>query len=242
MAQKNLNDLRSPATVAVKRRRTKVIRKLATPFARDAIAGLAGGLDVLGFTKGQFSFVDLIDAVLDVTGPATVTVATWTAAPADMEILGGLRQRGRIKNVRLLVDYSFLTKINCAGAIDAATKNFGQDSVRVTRTHAKWGLVAGADATIAILTSMNLNKNPRFEYFHATWDAEVVGMLSGLAAEIWESPALAEAAKMRPQQHKNIFGALGAESGPEPTADVGGGSDLDGVSVDLGDFGSDLDL
>jgi hypothetical protein len=68
---------------------------------------------------------------------------------------------------------------------------------------------------------MNLNKNPRFEYFHATWDAEVVGLLAGLAAEIWESPGLAEAAKMRPQQHKNIFGALGDKAAKE--VDPGGG-------------------
>ncbi len=69
---------------------------------------------------------------------------------------------------------------------------------------------------------MNLNKNPRFEYFHVTWDPGVVGLLSGLASEIWESPALAEAVKMRPQQHKNIFGEMGVESSPEPATRVGG--------------------
>ena len=242
MAKKSLEGLRAPATVATKRRRTKVVRKLATPFARDAIEGLADGLDIFGFTKGQFSFVDLIDAVLDFTGPATVTVATWTAAAADAAFLGDWCRQGRIKNFRLLIDYSFLTRRGGAEAVDAVIENFGPDSVRVTRTHAKWGLVAGADATVAILTSMNLNKNPRFEYFHATWNADVVGLLAGLAAEIWESPGLAEAAKMRPQQHKNIFGALGSEGAPEPTSGAGGGSELDGVSVDLGDFDSDLDL
>ncbi len=76
MAKKSLAGLRSATSVATKRRRTKVVRKLATPFARDMIQGLADGLDVFGFTKGQFSFVDLINAVLDFTGPATVTVAT----------------------------------------------------------------------------------------------------------------------------------------------------------------------
>ncbi len=68
MAKKSLSGLRCPTSVATKRRPTKVLRKLATPFARDAIEGLAAGLDVFGFTKGQFSFVDLIDAVLDLTG------------------------------------------------------------------------------------------------------------------------------------------------------------------------------
>ena len=163
MTKKSLEGLRAPAAVATRRRRTKVVRKLATPFARDAIEGLADGLDVFGFTKGQFSFVDLIDAVLDLTGPAAVTVATWTAAVADASFLGGWCRQGRIKNFRLLIDYSFLTRRGGAEAVDAVIENFGPDAVRVTRTHAKWGLVAGADATVAILTSMNLNKNPRFE-------------------------------------------------------------------------------
>ncbi len=48
MAKKSLSGLRSATAVAIERRRTKVVRKLATPFARDAIEGLAAGLDVFG--------------------------------------------------------------------------------------------------------------------------------------------------------------------------------------------------
>ncbi len=210
--KKSLEGMSSPATVATKRRQTKVTRQLATPYARDAIEGLSDGLDVLGFTKGQFSFVDLIDAILDFTGPAKVTVCTWTAAAADASFLGSWCQQGRIKDFRLLIDYSFLTRRGGSDAIDAVLKNFGEDAVRVTRTHAKWGLVSGPDAQIAILTSMNLNKNPRFEYFHATWNPDIVDLLSGLADEVWTGPGLAEAiADMRPQDHKDTFEGLGAE-------------------------------
>ncbi len=56
MAKKSLAGLRSATAVATERRLTKVVRKLATPFARDAIEGLAAGLDVFGFTKGQFRY------------------------------------------------------------------------------------------------------------------------------------------------------------------------------------------
>ncbi len=108
--KKSLNDLSSRATIATAPRRKKVTRQLATPAARDAIAGLEDGLDIFGFTKGQFSFVDLLDAVLDLTGPARVTVATWTAASADAAFLGGWCAQGRIRQFRLLIDYSFLTR------------------------------------------------------------------------------------------------------------------------------------
>ena len=72
---------------------------------------------MFGFTKGQFSFVDLLDAVLDLTGPARVTVATWTAASADAAFLGGWCAQGRIRQFRLLIDYSFLTRKGGADAV-----------------------------------------------------------------------------------------------------------------------------
>jgi hypothetical protein len=101
----------------------------------------------------------------------------------------------------------------------------------------------GADAQIAVLTSMNLNKNPRFEYLHCTWDPAVVALLAGIAEEIWRCPELAEAAAMRPQEHGNIFGGLGPANAPRA---AGGGdagelaAELEGM--DLGDFSEDLDF
>ncbi|HEU00190.1 MAG TPA: hypothetical protein ENH89_07515 [Aurantimonas coralicida] len=182
----------------------------------------------------------MLDAVLDLTGPATLTVATWTAASADAAFLGGWCAQGRIREFRLLIDYSFLTRKGGADAVDEVIRNFGPGAVRVTRTHAKWGLVMGADAEIAILTSMNLNKNPRFEYLHCTWDPAVVALLAGIADEIWQSPELAVAAKMRPQEHKNIFGGLGpANAGPAAPA---GGLNAELEGMDLGDFVEELDF
>jgi hypothetical protein len=35
---------------------------------------------------------------------------------------------------------------------------------------------------------------------------------------------------------------LGSEGAPEPTSGVSGGSELEGVSVDLGDFDTDMEL
>lgn len=233
--KKSLNELVAKSSVATKRRRKKVERQLFTPLARDAIAGLEDGLDIFGFTKGQFSFVDLIDAVLGIAGPSKVTVCTWTAAAADASFLGGWCKQGRIKEFRLLVDYSFLNRRGGQDAVDEIVRHFGHDAVRITRTHAKWGIISGENAEIAILTSMNLNANPRFEYFHATLDPEVVGLLAGIAQEVWDSPALADAVEMHPQQHKNKFGSIGdQEQGPD--------SPLDAVDFDLGLHNFDPDL
>ena len=51
MAKESLEGLRAQAAVATKRRRAKVVRKLATPFARDAVEGLADEVFMFGVTK-----------------------------------------------------------------------------------------------------------------------------------------------------------------------------------------------
>lgn len=231
---KSLTDLAGPVTAVVPRGRLRVRRELQTPSARKAIEGLEAG-DILGFTKGQFSFVDLIDAVLARTGAAAVTVCTWTAAAADASFLGGWAKQGRIRSFRLLIDYSFLNRRGGAEAVDEVLRHFGPDAVRVTRCHAKWALVQGDQVQVAVLTSMNLNANPRFEYFHASQEPAVVALLEGLAAEIWAGPHLADAAKMRPQQHKSDFAAVG-RSDDEPASPV---DDLD-YNLGLEDFEPDL--
>ena len=51
---------------------------------------------MFGFNRGQFSLIDLLDAVLSYTGPARCMVATWTAAKADMTRVKEFLESGRI--------------------------------------------------------------------------------------------------------------------------------------------------
>lgn len=53
--------------------------------ARDTIDGFGHGMDVVGLTFGQFSLLDLIEAALELTGPADVTISTWSAGFYDVE-------------------------------------------------------------------------------------------------------------------------------------------------------------
>jgi len=41
--------------------------------------------EIFGFTKGQFSMVDLLEALLERTGEADVMISTWTAATRDLQ-------------------------------------------------------------------------------------------------------------------------------------------------------------
>ena len=63
------------AHVRPKRRTRARFSKVAS--ARDTIAGFGPDMDVAGLTYGQFSLIDLIQAALEITGPADVTISTW---------------------------------------------------------------------------------------------------------------------------------------------------------------------
>lgn len=80
MARKNLNNLKSPAVFEAPRRRRKNVSALAGESARSTIGKLRKRCEMFGFTKGQFSLIDLLQAIVIQTGPADVLVSTWTAA------------------------------------------------------------------------------------------------------------------------------------------------------------------
>jgi hypothetical protein len=122
-------------------------------------------------TKGQFSLLDLIRAVLAQTGPAHLIVSTWTAGIRDVENASMLIKRGKLLSLKLLCDRSFPRRQPkyCRRILEV----FGADAIRCTRTHAKFALIGNDDWHVVIRSSMNLNRNPRFEQFDLDDDAEL---------------------------------------------------------------------
>ena len=79
--------------------------------ATEAVAGLdLDGREIFGLTKGQFSLIDLIEAVLDRTGPAALSISTWTAANTDVSTALALVASGRVTAARWLVDLTFVRR------------------------------------------------------------------------------------------------------------------------------------
>jgi hypothetical protein len=165
-----------------------------TPAARDAKlrkrenAGVAVGELVLGLeryfvTKGQFSLIDVVRRILDQTGPADVVISTWTSAGADIAEAFDLLDDGRIRSIRFLVDHFFQRrKPQFCGQI---RKLFGDESIRVTRNHAKLVVITNEKWKISVLTSMNLNMNPRLEYALVRESPELAAFNLGWIDEIF---------------------------------------------------------
>jgi len=150
--------------------------------AGECIGTLEPGCRVIGLTKGQFSLLDLLRAILAQTGPAHVTLATWTVGIRDAENAAWLLSKGDLLSFRLLTDRSFVVrKPKYAARLQEV---FGQDAIRATRVHAKFALVRNDAWDVCVRSSMNLNRNRRWEQFDLDDDAAICDHFHRLVAEM----------------------------------------------------------
>jgi len=152
------------------------------------------GTELCGLTRGQFSLTDLIEAVLAKTGAAELGISTWTAASASVESMLRLLQTGQVTGCRWLVDTTFVRRV--PALVAEIRKQFGDDAIRVTRTHAKFATVVNREWQVAIRSSMNLNQNPRMESYEMGHDPALCNWLVGVMDQVWANQPrrMAEAA------------------------------------------------
>ena len=194
----------SPAQVRRQQRAT-----ICLDVAAAALADFTRGAHIFGLTKGQFSMIDLVAAVLDRVGTADVAVWTWCIAEYEVEAVSAFIADGRITRFRMLMDWAGAQRdMPLVGDLQ---DRFGLDCIRVTKNHAKIVLVSTEDGwRVTLRGSMNLNANPRFEQFDVSDDPGIYATVDDVMAEIWQrSPAL-PAEKLR--HHDAVQGlAAGGE-------------------------------
>tara|TARA_Y100000310_G_C20211904_1_gene591723 strand:- start:293 stop:604 length:312 start_codon:yes stop_codon:yes gene_type:complete len=83
------------------------------------------------------------------------------------------------------MDYSFQRRE--PKEAQAIRKAFGADSIRITKTHARFYLITNPAWNIAVRTSANLNMNPRTEDFNIVEDQRVVEFLSVFVDSIFKA-------------------------------------------------------
>ena len=163
------------------RRELRDVRKLKT--AADAIHGLDHEHEFYGFTRGQFSLIDLILAIRQITGPCHLTISTWTAAQHELDIIYALYQRGDLTGTRWLIDFSMARREPAMAA--QLRERFGWDNIRVAQIHAKFELFQNPEWKVVLRSSMNLNMNPRCEDFTIAHDPELAGFLNTILDELF---------------------------------------------------------
>lgn len=128
--------------------------------------------------------IDLASAVLEKTGPADVTVWTWCIAEYEVEAITAFMADGRIRSLRMVMDWAGAQRD--MPVVSELQGRYGNDCIRVTKTHAKIVTVATDDGwRVVIRGSMNLNANPRFEQFDVSDDADIFDVVDEVTAEMW---------------------------------------------------------
>ncbi len=170
------------AAIRAVQRPARTVRVPDNVMAAECIGPLLPGMRVVGLTKGQFSLLDMVEAVQAATGPADVTISTWTIAESDSKRVARFLAGGQFRSFTLVIDRSFPARYPqyCSGILE----RFGPEAIRMTRTHAKFGLIGAGDWRISIRTSMNLNPNPRCEQFELDDDAAIYRFFEEYVSEL----------------------------------------------------------
>lgn len=170
-----------PKTITTPAKRK--IRMARCASAREAIGAIEKNTDTFILTYGQFSLIDALCAILHQTGPADVTISTWTAANAHLQRSAELMESAAIRSLRLIVDRSFQGRQ--PEYYHHMRELFGPNCIRAIRTHAKFMLIRNDDFDVVVRTSMNLNENPGLENIEISEDAALAGFFQTVSDDVF---------------------------------------------------------
>lgn len=200
--------------------RRMVLERRAT--AAECIGILEPGQTAHLLTHGQFSFVDMIDAVVAQAEPAVLYLSAWTGIEPQYRRLGEHFHAGRITGARILLDRSSYGKE--PAACEYIARTFGADNIRTSRNHCKLAVLG----PFSIAGSMNLNMNPRIENADITRDPVLADFYRAFFDYCFAS--------LDPVDWRgNLPGGteIPAEYRAAPPDSPGGGDDLDALLADM---------
>jgi hypothetical protein len=193
--------------------------KFCLQMAEQALDGFGHGSHLFGLTKGQFSIIDIATACLRMTGRARVCVWTWSIAEYEIDCMLHFLTTGLISDFRLLMESLSASKggnisnrkHQKGNLIAYVLSQFGADSIRLLKNHAKIIMIQNDDWHIVIRGSMNLNYNPRFEQFDVSDDLAIYQVCQETVDEIWGKGPRIEADKISQADAIELFDSVGIE-------------------------------
>lgn len=176
---------------------------------KDIVGKIEKGMRRFGFTAGQFSMSDLIEYILNQTGPADLYISTWAASSAGLKKTFEFLNNGMLRNLKFMID---------AGAKQYRDNQFGDlldkfgDCIRTTRIHAKFFVIRNENWDIVVRTSANLNRNLRLENFEIDENKDFADFFQKFFDEAFKQIAVNENHQLRSSQKlKNVLSVAGGE-------------------------------
>ncbi len=164
--------------------------------AEAAIGVIEKSSDTFILTYGQFSLIDALVAILKQTGPAHVTLSTWTAAHAHLDQSAALLESAEILSFRMIIDVSFKTRQ--PKYYNQMIDLFGANCIREIKTHAKFIVIKNDNWNIVVRTSMNLNGNPRLENIEISESEHFTEFFEQVADDVFNEVAVGNSGEAVP--------------------------------------------
>lgn len=128
---------------------------------------------------------DVLRLALEWTGPADVSIATWSIGKENIIELGNWLADGSIIELRLLLDRSLASRHPKYARL--VEKRIGEEKFRAGRVHAKWCVCRGRRRSVVVRGSGNLNRNPRVEVLDLDCDNKLAVFFADATRHIFEA-------------------------------------------------------
>lgn len=176
--------------------------KIATEkqSCKEIIGKIKKDESIYAFTGGQFGISSILQTILDVTDVASVKIITWSVGDVDLHCLYDFLKEKRISDIKFLIDYSFPTRL--PRYFEKMIKLFPK-VVKGTNSHAKLMIINNKNWNIVVRTSMNLNKNTRFENFEIIEGKQFTDFHLNIFNSIWKESKFLDD-KLKASEYKNI--------------------------------------
>jgi len=169
---------------------TNSVKTISTKASKliAALVGEVGPDKLVEFnTAGEFSFHQVIEYLVTITGASDLYLSTWTIKEDPARALFNLKQKGLLKGLYCVFDHRIRTH-------DAKHYYFIEKictEIKLTSVHAKVAVLIGDKCSLVMTTSANMSNNPRIEVgtisghdklieFHLGWITNVLQGKKGL--------------------------------------------------------------
>lgn len=126
---------------------------------KQHIGKLEQNRHVYFWSRGQWSMHELLEYLLNQTGPADVWMSTWTVTEDPVRKLFILKKQGLIKSLNCILDYRIQGRK--PGPFQLLEKT--ADRIALTQCHAKAMAIINEEWEVSVIGSANFSKNPRLE-------------------------------------------------------------------------------
>ena len=173
-------------SVAPRKRR---IRAFSHERAEGLIGQIEQGMELFVLNKGQADVAEILEHIAWQTGPASLTISTWTAAGADISRMKELCDGKLFTNIRWLLDRSFP---NRQPEFFQHIRKLFPNQIRLTAVHSKFAIIRNERWNIALRGSANLNSAKRLEHIEISDDAALADAIEAYVDSIFETDSPGE--------------------------------------------------